>query len=70
MKCENCKYFIGEPEVDQAPCHRYPPNSIPGMTQGMAGPQMVLQSIFPVVLKGWFCGEYEIKAEGIVKDSS
>jgi len=67
MNCENCKYFMGEPGVDQAPCHRNPPQAIPVMAQGLAGPQMAIQSVFPVVFKGWFCGEYQVKEEGVVK---
>lgn len=69
MKCENCKYFMGEPEADQAPCHRYPPTLIPMMAQGLAGPQMAAQSVFPVVIKSWFCGEYQVKSEGAFKAS-
>ncbi len=69
MKCKNCKYFMGELEADQAPCHRLPPQIIPVMTQGLVGPQMAAQSVFPVVAKSWFCGEYQEKARGVIKDS-
>ena len=63
--CDSCKFYHVGKVVDRGICRRYPPTAHALVVPGLTGPQVQQQFFYPQTHGQAWCGEYQLKVEGI-----
>ncbi len=64
--CNICKFYqVNAKAVDRGICRRYPPTAHTLVVPGPMGPQPQQQFFHPQTHGRAWCGEYQLKVEGI-----
>lgn len=72
--CSKCSYGVMDERAKQVICHRFPPTPVlmqvenPNAIQTPGTPThaLVNQALPPTVNPDWWCGEFKLKAGGVV----